>query len=279
MQTNLKHVKERGFSAYKNLHTLLRNTLGEGKVDDLMFIQQNGPEVMSPEADQLIADAVVLFQNKKPRRFDSMNYGKNPHAKSVRLGYQRKSRKSHVESQKTSLKGVVTQQEEEGAATLFNLLVQEGSAAADEKRQARNIRRQQSQVERNQASQAWEGHEPGSIAQDRQEKQREANLEREGKFLVTSQPQDESGTGRPRRAIKQIMTAERLLAIAHQPTKSSKKSSTPRKQPKNTKQGNPGKAISSFFSPTPRPTSAASCSSSSSSSSSSRPRPSEPEPH
>ena len=155
------------------------------------------------------------------------------------MGYQRKSRKSHVESQKTSLKGVVTQQEEEGAATLFNLLVQEGSAAADEKRQARNIRRQQSQVERNQAAQAWEGHEPGSIAQDRQEKQREANLEREGKFLVTSQPQDESGTGRPRRAIKQIMTAERLLAIAHQPTKSSKKSSTPRKQPKTPSKGTP----------------------------------------
>lgn len=61
---------QRGFSSLKNLHTLLRTSLGEEKVDDLFFIRMNGPDETTGEADEAICLAVDRFSQIKSRQFD-----------------------------------------------------------------------------------------------------------------------------------------------------------------------------------------------------------------
>ena len=213
---------ERGFSAYKNLHTLLRNSLGEEKVDDLMFLFQNGPELMSPEADDMISKAVEHFSSIKSRRFDLMTYGQTPNAtKPVKLNRKRKTRASHVESTRTSL--IVTamgeQEEPEAQAALFKHLVQEGDAADEKRKQSIKARKASSTQDRLAAAKTGQEHEPGSIAADRHEQARAAELERAGRFMVPNPSAEEGSTGRSKRNAPIVLTCEQIQAIASKPMK------------------------------------------------------------
>ena len=55
------------------------------KIDDIMFLCQNGPDIMNTEADEMLFLAVELFVKLKPRRFEQLTYGNNPNAKAVKL--------------------------------------------------------------------------------------------------------------------------------------------------------------------------------------------------
>jgi len=215
---------ERRFSAYKNLHTLLRNTLGEEKVDDLMFLFQNGPDLMSPEADEMIKKAVEHFASVKPRRFDRMTYGQTPNAsKPVRLTRKRKSRASHVESERTSLitdKG--KQEQPEAQAEVFRQLVQEGDDADEKRKEIIKLRKNATTQERLAATKTGQGHEPGSLASDRHERERAAELEQAGRFTTLNPSAADGSTGRSRRNAPVLVTNEQLLAIAAKPVKKSK---------------------------------------------------------
>ena len=233
---------ERGFSAYKNLHTLLRNSLGEHKIDDAMFLFQNGPAIMTPEADEMLRLAVERFAAKKPRQFDALTYGNNSEAKAVHLEYTRKSRVAHIELAQTSLlvAGPVTEQQNHAATELFSELVQEGAAAQEKRDNAIRERKQQSAVERQQAAKDGVGHEAGSIAANRRHQARQVELERQGRFTTTDPLAGLSA--RPSRNAGKLLTEEQLLQVARRPgTKAKPPAAKKRKQ-----QGE-AKDISSFF--------------------------------
>lgn len=59
---------ERGASCLKRLKTRLRSRINVDMLNTLMLISINGPDLYSPECNELIESAVLLWNNKKNRR-------------------------------------------------------------------------------------------------------------------------------------------------------------------------------------------------------------------
>jgi hypothetical protein len=95
----------------------------------------------------------------------------------------------------------------------------EGSKLLEDKRLSTNRKRQQSASARQETMAERRGHEAGLSAAASQAEAWSKQLEREGKFLID---QVEDGVVAKRNAPK-VVTEERLMTIASQPIKGSKK--------------------------------------------------------
>ena len=76
--------------------------------------------------------------------------------------------------------------------------------------------------ERLAATKTGQVHEPGSLASDRHERERAAELEQAGRFTTLNPSAADGSTGRSRRNWPVLVTNEQLLAIAAKPVKKSK---------------------------------------------------------